>query len=201
MRTFQDLINQGIAPSRYEQPIAKCMPEDDPFVRAYNNVWGIVSDTHMNKIDDDNYFITGSMIRDQRKFSQFLFAEYWGGYKFANTAAAKVNDAWSLSGFLGQNRLVGSFGVINGDQVYLLTNYEGEEVGGCPEFKNCGIPCTCKCICCREGFEESLNGSTMYEILDMLNEDKHVDGSRWQVATTNEGLTFVNENDKKIILK
>jgi hypothetical protein len=120
MLTFSDLIKNGVAPSRYEQPIAKETPTGDPFVRAYNNVWGVVSDTHMNKIDDDDYFITGTLVVNQRRWMQFLNAEHWGAYSFLNTAAARVNNAKTLSDFLTANGLEGYFDTINGDQVFYL---------------------------------------------------------------------------------
>ena len=100
MKTFQDLIKNGVAPNRYDSVYIGSIPDSDPFIRGYNNVWGVVSDTHMSHYGENQYIITGSLVSNTSKFSQFLYAYYWGGYSFNASEAAKVNGIRCLSEYL-----------------------------------------------------------------------------------------------------
>ena len=49
MLTFSDLIKSGIAPAPYKTNIVTNDFESlDRFVINYNNIWGMISDTHMS---------------------------------------------------------------------------------------------------------------------------------------------------------
>ena len=79
MLTFSDLIKNNIAPSPYKtNVIGNELTENDRFVINYNNIWGVVTDTHMSKGDDGNYYITGQLFRSREKTEQFLHAWSWG---------------------------------------------------------------------------------------------------------------------------
>ena len=206
MKTFQDLIRDGVAPNRYDAVYIGQTPNADPFVRGYNNVWGVVSDTHMSSYGENQYIITGSMVRNSQKFSSFLYAYYWGGYSFNAAEAAKVNGIRCLSGYISKNGLVGEFSKVNNDDVYILSPRESlGEI--CPN---------CCCVgCCdakigesentvfsnNEVKEQVLQKGTAEEIINRLNESKGVSGQDWDLVGDADGLKFVNENRKYILVK
>ena len=51
MLTFTDLIKQNIAPSPYKTNVID--DSSDRICINYNNIWGILTDTHMSKGEDD----------------------------------------------------------------------------------------------------------------------------------------------------
>lgn len=216
MKTFQDLIKAGIAPSRYDTKLMGQTTDTDPLVRTYNNIWGIISDTHMSRLEDGRYVITGSMVSDQRKFSTFLYAERWGGYNFGNSSLKTLSDSYlSLCSLINRNNCVGSFEKINGDNVYVLTPLSDEQQS---EKSKCSasIQCDGCCIGCSESVfpikmsQITSNEKTLASILEAndslldkvnkLNESEDIDGKNWSVCYDMEGLRFINEN-KKYILK
>lgn len=207
MKTFQDLIKDGIAPNRYDNVYIGQTPNIDPFVRGYNNVWGVVSDTHMSTYGENQYIITGSMLRDSNKFSQFLYAYYWGGYNFNASEAAKVNGVRCLSGYISKNGLSGSFQKVNNDDVYILSPVE--TLGNiCPSCACCGDCCsTVKMQSESEIFADSdvkeqvLKEGTVTDIIQRLNESKGVKGNDWIFVGDVDGQKFVNENGKYILIK
>ena len=212
MKTFQDLINAGIAPSRYDTPLMGQTTDTDPFVRTYNNIWGPVSDTHMSTLGDGRYVITGTMVADQVKFSSFLYSTRWGGYDFGSTSLKSLNDKYlSLSSLINRNNCIGAFGIINGDKVYIISHVEAQDKVICP---CCTANC---CIGCAESampisVSQITNNRKVLDsiltaednLLDKakkLNESEFIDGAYWTVNYDHEGIRFVNENKKYILVK
>lgn len=67
---FTELVNAGIASHPYQEFLPKT-PCTCPICRAYNNIFGIPTDTHMSALDDGSYVITGHIINtpDWQKFT------------------------------------------------------------------------------------------------------------------------------------
>lgn len=114
MKTFQDLIDSGIAPMRVSS-WGTSVPERDAFKEEYNNKWGYANDTHMDKIgpgyqENAKYFISGSAVADTKNFEVFRSVRSWRNMEFRVT----------LDEFLAENGMVGSYGVLNGQPVFVL---------------------------------------------------------------------------------
>lgn len=204
MKTFQDLIRQGIAPNRYDAKYIGSTPDMDPFVRGYNNVWGIVSDTHMASYGEDQYIITGHMVQDKTKFTEFLYAYCWGGYSFDSSLAARNTGVRSLSGYFTKNRVIGNFAKVNGDDAYIVSPIPESKCTPCNGCCDCGqadscVPCAENKIFANAEVKESIFGGSIEETIQKLNESKYVDGSDWTVARDVDGLRFMNENKKYIL--
>lgn len=121
MITFTDLINSGIAPSPYEFDVVTT--GSDRFVINYNNIWGVISDTHMGIGEDGNYYITGQLFRDARKTSTFVYAYSWGGYTFSNSSLKIA----TLHEYCRLNHKALRHVKVNGDDVLKLVDVEDNE--------------------------------------------------------------------------
>lgn len=124
MLTFSDLIKSGIAPAPYKTNIVTNDFESlDRFVINYNNIWGMISDTHMSKGEDGNYYITGQLFRDKEKTTNFLYAWNWGGYQFKNSSVGIS----SLYDYLRRNYKTVSHEIVNGDDVLVVRDFTKEQ--------------------------------------------------------------------------
>ena len=124
MLTFSDLIKSGIAPTPYKTNIvANDFESLDRFVINYNNIWGMISDTHMSKGEDGNYYITGQLFRDKEKTTNFLYAWNWGGYQFKDSSIGMI----SLSEYLKRNYKTVSHEIVNGDDVLVVRDFTKEQ--------------------------------------------------------------------------
>lgn len=122
MLTFSDLIKKGVAPSPYKTNVIG--PEtSDRFIINYNNIWGIISDTHMSKGEDGNYYITGQLFKNREKTQNFLYAYMWGGYCFKDSSL-KCN---SLFNYCQSNYKTVSHEIVNGDDVLVLREFTDEQ--------------------------------------------------------------------------
>jgi hypothetical protein len=110
---FSDLIKKGVA-SFQEKPVGAGVPTLDPMVKAYNNLWGLLTDTHMSKVDD-GYIITGTFVKSQ----------YWEGFKYCcyygNTNIKLGSGYASLENMVYVNGYQMSPDIYNGDYVIKLT--------------------------------------------------------------------------------
>ena len=184
---FTELINQGVASFDYT-PIAPSMPEQDMICRMYTNIWSIPSDTHMHLAEDGTRYITGHMVGITEKWDQFVCACNWGAINFKNTGY------WSLCNFLQLNGLRGERGILNGDNVYVVT-----PMTDVPEMA-CNCP-TC-CVTTESKMPAQVNVLTMdnnplrikecykgksnlYEVCEALNESIYVKGNNWTVNGDN----------------
>ena len=121
MLTFSDLIKSGIAPSPYKKDVITS--ETDRFIMNYNNIWGIISDTHMGKGSDGNYYITGQLFRDKDKTQQFLYAWQWGGYWFKYSSLKQR----CLFDYIKSNYKTVSHEIVNGDDVLVIKDFTEEQ--------------------------------------------------------------------------
>lgn len=181
---FTELIEQGVASFNYT-PIAPEMPEQDMVCRMYNNIWSIPSDTHMHLDPNTGHrYITGHIVGITEKWNQFVCACNWGAVNFRTTGY------WSLCNFLQLNGLRGEHGLLNGDNVYIVT-----PVTDVPDM-------TCNCPTCCVTTESKMPAqistltndnnplrikecykgkSNLYEVCEALNESIYVKGNNWTV--------------------
>lgn len=104
---FTDLVNAGVA-GFHNTPIAPETPQYCPVCHTYNNVWGVITDTHMSCLPDGRRVITGTFVSDPKKWTQLMYASFWGGVRFDTTGYM------SLSEFLYRNGLDTFITNING---------------------------------------------------------------------------------------
>ena len=94
---FTELVDAGVASPNYT-PIAKDTPTFCPVCHAYNNIWGIISDTHMSCLDNGRRIITGTFISNVPKWTQFVFAPNWGGVRFDTTGYMSLSEFLCVHG-------------------------------------------------------------------------------------------------------
>ena len=109
---FSELIKKGVA-SFQEKPVGSPTPTLNPMVTTYNNLWGLLTDTHMSTVDD-GYIITGTFVKSPY-WERFKYCDYYG------TTNIKLG-----SGFNSLENMVWSYGYMmtpdmyNGDYVIRL---------------------------------------------------------------------------------
>ena len=123
---FSELIKSGVASFEYTST-APVTPTQDPLVRFYNNIFGMPSDTHMTKLSDGRYIITGSMVKTD-KFDNFVCSQYWGGidfkshtYPYRGSADIEIYSAIDLFYLYGYDYKIDA---VNGDVVAVLVPVE-----------------------------------------------------------------------------
>ena len=121
MLKFSDLIKSGVAPSPYQRNVVG--NQTDRFVINYNNIWGVISDTHMSKGDDGVYYITGQLFRNKEKTSSFIYAWNWGGYSFKDSSLR----CKSLFSYCQENYKTISHEIVNGDDVLAVRDFTEEQ--------------------------------------------------------------------------
>ena len=121
MLKFSDLIKNGVAPSPYQRNVVG--NQTDRFVINNNNIWGVISDTHMSKGDDGVYYITGQLFRDKDKTSSFIYAWTWGGYSFKDSSLR----CKSLYSYCQENYKTISHEIVNGDDVLAVRDFTEEQ--------------------------------------------------------------------------
>ena len=200
MDKFSELIAKGVA-AFHHVPVAPEMPTTDPIVRTYNNLFGATTDTHMVSIGDE-YMITGSLFKS-RSATERAFSMYGLG-----AVDFRPSGYWSAHDFFCKNKLIGSFGKLNGDDVYVLTiRKEGDKENG-PECCDCccdGLAyesmhdCARRCMMAGSQIPHSIaelttsgdpyhimecykDAKDIYEVVQRLNESRFVKGE-WTVGT------------------
>lgn len=197
---FSDLIAKGVA-SFQEKPVGSTVPTLDPMVKAYNNLWGLLTDTHMSKVGDD-YIITGTFVKSR----------YWEGFKYCsyygNTNIKLGSGYNTLEQMVSVNGYQMTPDLYNGDYVIKLT--PRPEPSTAPENVDCvGCPCSnCVDPCCislgesqiphpfkefftpqqseaiAEAWEEG-QGDAM-KVVENLNNSKCVKGIEFRLSADNQ---------------
>ena len=121
MLTFSDLIKSGIAPSPYKKNVVG--NGSDRFIINYNNIWGIISDTHMSLGEDGVYYITGQLFRDKDKTNNFIYAWTLGGYSFKDSSM----HCQSLFDYCRKNYKTIAHEVVNGDDVLAVRDFTEDQ--------------------------------------------------------------------------
>lgn len=114
---FTELVDAGVASFKHE-PIAQDKPHYCPVCHTYNNVWGVITDTHMSCLPDGRRVITGTFVSDCPKWTQLMYASFWGGVRFDTTGYM------SLSEFLYKSGLETRSIVLNGQNAIELVPCE-----------------------------------------------------------------------------
>lgn len=214
MDRFSELIAKGVAKFEHT-PIAPSTPEQCPVCRAYNNVFGAATDTHMSHLEDGRLVITGHAISDNRNFDRFLYASMWGGVNFMHSGY------WSFSDFSYKHNLVGNYDVLNGDNVYILKPIGENNAEGGIEAEKCCADCvapvsaasfvTSESIIPQNGRFLSRHGDYMellecvndnpYMMAKAMNESIDILGNNWTVVNLSDGTHIVGYfNNKTYIL-
>mgnify|MGYP006978482456 CR=1 FL=1 len=122
MLTFNELIKNNIAPSPYKTNVIDC--SSDRICINYNNIWGILTDTHMSKGENGKYYITGSLLKDKNKTIDLVHSSFLGNCFFRD---ASVN-AYNLLDYVHKNHLLVAHSIVNGDDVLELTPMTDDEI-------------------------------------------------------------------------
>ena len=199
---FSELIAAGVA-SFQEKPVGTPTPCLDPIVKLYNNVWGVLTDTHMSKTPE-GYIITGT----------FVASPHWDSFKYCSF---RGNTNIKLaSGFYSLEHMVSSFGfqmvpdLYNGDNAIKLVPRTSPDpvVGG--ECDACCCPCAACCPVAyttsessnphplrevftpeqekalREAWEDAKGDA--WKILEGIKSSRVLDESKFRISADNEYL-------------
>ena len=203
MRTFKDIIETGIAQRNYTTILPET-PETDPIVRTYNNCFGLFTDTHMSKLGEQDYVITGSLCRDPGLFNSFLYSVNFGlGTHFRTNY--QIASVTSPSSWLSKNGLCGHFELLNGDHVY--------RIGACPVVYNNTLDYSACCMNCATDMPVQMSEKQL-EVLSQLvetakdtaelsakvNENEYFNGNDWYCTGSANGLCLVSESTGKALL-
>jgi len=199
---FSELIAAGVA-SFEEKPIGSPVPELDPMVRLYNGLWGLLTDTHMSKVED-GYIITGRFVQ-LPLWNSFIYSGCWG------TTNIKLGSGYySLDDMVRKNGYCMVPDIYNGDNIIRLKP--------CPEPESAACPCGMECpVCCSVGesniphplsdvfSREQINEFVVAwidakgdanKIIENLQTTKTLDGSKFRISSDNKYL--VGEGNKTI---
>lgn len=174
---FSELISSGIA-SRHYDAIAPEQPGSCNISRAYNNLWGVLTDTHMSCLPDGRRIITGTLFDNANKWDMLLYACTWGGVRFSTSG-------WtSLSEFFYTFDLEPKVVKINGQTAIELIDCE-----------DCDCPCDCvQCASYTTSesripqpisklgkVNECFQAHSLREIAKRMNASPEVVGEHWHV--------------------
>jgi hypothetical protein len=212
MDKFSQLIAKGVAAFRYT-PIAPAIPEQCPMCRAYNNTFGAATDTHMSHLDDGRIVVTGHIISDPRKFDQFIYASMYGGVNFRHSGY------WSFCDFMSRYNLVGTYDVLNGDNVYMLkpieerkSPEEGKEGVCIPNCPDCSVVSGASFVTSESSIPQngrflSRHGDFMevaacandnpFVMAKAMNESINIYGNNWCVTNLSDGTHIIGFFDNK----
>lgn len=94
---FTDLVNAGVA-SFNPEPIAPDTAGSLNISRTYNNIWGVLTDTHMSYVDG-RCIITGTLLSDPDKFCKLCCSTSWGGMVFKTTGWTSLTEFFRTFNF------------------------------------------------------------------------------------------------------
>jgi hypothetical protein len=201
MDRFSEMIEKGIA-SREYKTFLPGTPENDPIVKTYNNCFGLFTDTHMAKLNESEYVITGSLCRTPEKFDSFLYSVNYGlGTMF------KVNGrVTSLAGFLQSNGLRGQYECLNGDSVYRIGPSMVASINATCPYGVCAMDAQSNYpVQLGEKLMEVLNNivensSDIAEFEKQMNESEQINSNDWVAFSTSTGFGITSDTVGKAIL-
>lgn len=196
------MIASGVASREYKTFIPKTT-ETDPVVRTYNNCYGLFTDTHMSKMAEGDYVITGSLCSIPEKFDCFLYSINYG----LGTAFKVNGKTMSLSCFLAENGLKGQYSCLNGDKVYRISktpvafdNSCCYGVSACQigPYMDTPVQLGEKAV---ENLTNMVEGSeTLEDIEKAVNESENIQGNDWTVFSTSNGFGMQSAATGKVVL-
>ncbi len=145
---FSEMIAAGVAAFQ-EKPVGTPTPCLDPMVKAYNNLWGALTDTHMSKVED-GYIITGTFVKSR----------YWEGFKYCSyygSTNIKLGSGYSsLENMVYTNGYTMTPETYNGDYVIkLVPRPETPGTGAGADCEGYDVPCCVNCSPCVTSLGES----------------------------------------------
>jgi hypothetical protein len=196
------MIANGTASRTYKDFLPNT-PDADPIVRTFNSCYGLFTDTHMSKIDEDNYVITGSLCSIPEKFDQFLYSCNYGlGTMFKVNGKAK-----SLSCYLSENGLRGQYSCLNGDKVYSLSRSPISidksccyGVCACTNAPEMDIP-----VQMSEKLKETLSNlieasENLDDLQKSVNESELIQGNDWVCFSISDGFAMKSDTTGNVVL-
>lgn len=200
---FSEMINKGVAAFQ-ERPVGSPIPTLDPMVKAYNNLWGLLTDTHMSVVED-GYIITGTFVKTQY-WPGFTYASYYG-----NTNIKLGSGYYSLENMVYSNGYEMKPDTYNGDYVIHLTKrpVSSEDPNKCIGCADCCVACGTTCAPCVTSLGESqiphpfkefftpaesaaiieafkCGDGNAVKVLENLKESLDIDGSRFRISADNQ---------------
>lgn len=185
MKTFKDLMQEERHAYFPPQPHNT---SNDYICREYNNLWGILSDTHMIKHGED-YVITGSMIGTD-KFEPFITigrienmpVQYSGGM---GRKVPFYEYMWEM-GYQG-----GHF-QFNGDSAFRFVKRPEPEITPLPQGTSMTYTTSDSLIPkpIKQLGEHMVEKLQRYENIEQMNEDYTIKGNNWMVF---ENTLIVND--------
>lgn len=172
---FSELVAAGVATFNHV-PIAPQTPCHDPICHTYNNLWGVLTDTHMS-CTDGRYIITGTFVGDPKKWSNLKYAPNWGGCRFIDSGY------YTLSEFLFRVGYDATVTDINGQLAIELIPCED---CACTAIK--GVAYTThesqfpQPIARLGRVQECFNAGSLREVAKNMNNSSVVEGNRWHVS-------------------
>lgn len=182
---FSELIAKGVAVFN-PKPVAGSTPELDPMCKTYNAVWGLLSDTHMSKIED-GYIITGTFTQSP-VWDNFKYSTFWG-----STNIKLASGYSSLDAMVAKNSFTMVPDLYNGDRVMRLKPVEvppnAENGCGC-----CGC-CTDCPVCCSVG-----ESKIPHPLSDVFSHDQIVEfKTAWVDAKGDANKIVENLQSSKVL--
>lgn len=116
MITFSDLFANET--DRYTDFLPSTTQSSDEIVRQYNNSYGVFTDTHMSRLENGDYVITGSLCRDHQLFCTFVCSLSFGLGTFFRPGGG---EPISLNDFLRKYGKIWRLTMLNGDCVCYIT--------------------------------------------------------------------------------
>lgn len=194
---FSDLIDQKIATFEY-QNLHQSTSSYDPICAIYNNSWGFASDTHMSLGEDGRRYITGRLVAQTERWTQFKYSSMWGGLRFKESTGI-----YSLNEFLFKYKLDPQLSVVNGDVVCVLVDYDIPSLN--PDIPNCCVtmesgikkPISYITVDRNENTVKNCFNGTISEVVENLNNNTNIKGNNWMIA---DGKIVGIVENKTIIL-
>jgi len=122
MNSLSKLINQGVPNIKTtywgkETPYCCCCNPINIVCRNYNNIYGTITNTHMDIFQGDKGILTGSLVSNQKEFNTFMCNRIYLGVDFEIPFIE-----WIESQGYDMN-----LSVVNGQMVYIISPKNTEE--------------------------------------------------------------------------
>ena len=190
MRTFKDLI-QDEHHAYYHPQAHTSTPAYDPFIRTYNNLWGMMTDSHMEKHGED-YIIFGSVCATQYFMSfitQGRFESISNYIGYANSNHIPFYDYMYSNGYVGEKMLFNgeiAFRFYKNPNLTLDMPVSGVQY----TVGDSKVPQPIRQL--GENVVEKLKRNLSVET---LNEDLNIKGNSWKMIKDNNWIFYINEGN------
>ena len=199
MKTFKDLMQEER--HAYFPPQAHTStPAYDPYIRNYNNLWGMMTDSHMEKHGED-YIIFGSVCATPN-FMGFITQGRFEGISNYVGYANNQNRV-PFYEYMYSNGYVGEKMIFNGDIAFRFYKRPQETIDvpfSGVEY-NVGDSRMPQPI--RQLGENVIEKLKKNPSVETLNEDFDIKGNSWKEIKNDNWIFYINEGgtQHKIILK